>query len=357
MRQRLPSSFALRLALGLFGAACLPAGAQNVPANEAIPFYSTTQAVQALYAQWLQPQSAASAQAGQQLVAALEQLCAAPTASPAALDSARQAFATASQSWDRLGSVALGALVERRSARQIDFQPPRPNLIQKAIATAPADLRAMERVGAPAKGFPTLELLLWDKAQPPAGPRCTYALRVGQDIANELQQLRQAFATAASHDWEEDEDATRQAIAEFINQWVGGVERLRWAQMEKPLRSAGKKTPELPRMASGGSIASWQAQWSGLRQMAIAVDRKVPQAGQDLIPIESYLRGRGLNALADRWFASVEAADRALRQLQTTDLASVQRATQPLAQLKRLMEAEVAPALEINIGFSDADGD
>jgi hypothetical protein len=40
-------------------------------------------------------------------------------------------------------------------------------------------------------------------------------------------------------------------MSEFVNQWVGGMERLRWAHMEKPLRAAqGSKAPEYPRNAS-----------------------------------------------------------------------------------------------------------
>ena len=76
-----------------------------------------------------------------------------------------------------------------------------------------------------------------------------------------------------------------------------------------------------------------------------------------MVPLETYLRGRGLNPLADAWVRQVERAGAALRALQPAPAARVLAAGRELAQVKRLAEAEVAPALEVGIGFSDADGD
>jgi predicted lipoprotein len=41
----------------------------------------------------------------------------------------------------------------------------------------------------------------------------------------------------------------------------------------------------------------------------------------------------------------------------STDTARILAAAKQLAALKRLVENEIAPALGVNIGFSDADGD
>ena len=40
-------------------------------------------------------------------------------------------------------------------------------------------------------------------------------------------------------------------MSEIVNQWIGGVERLRWAAMEKPLRAAAGGSAEYPRGAAG----------------------------------------------------------------------------------------------------------
>lgn len=344
--------------------ATTPAQAQEVEANMAIPFYNTAHAVQGLYGQWFSPQAKAAQASAQALSQALRAHCAAPAApagsAAATLQTARQAYVQSSRQWSSLSAVALGPLVERRSARLVDFRPMRPALLKKAIQSAPADLAAMERIGAPAKGYPALENLLWTQPVEPQTPACAYATLVSEEIGAEMGILRNGFAKLAAQDWSEDGDATTEAMAEFINQWVGGLERLRWADMEKPLRSAGSagsKPPAWEHLASGSTVEVWRAHWQGLRTLAVSVDRKVPRPGVDIVPIESYLRGRGLNPLADRWLKAVNEADAGMRALTEPTAKAVDAATKPLSRLKRLMEGEVAPALEVNIGFSDADGD
>ncbi|MCG3785605.1 imelysin family protein [Delftia acidovorans] len=351
-----PRQILCAAALALLAAA--PVHAQEVDANMAIPFYNTAHAVQGLYGQWFSPQAKAAQASAQALSQALRAHCAAPAGSAAAtLQTARQAYVQSSRQWSSLSAVALGPLVERRSARLVDFRPMRPALLKKAIQSAPADLAAMERIGAPAKGYPALENLLWTQPVEPQTPACAYATLVAEEIGAEMGILSNGFAKLAAQDWSEDGDATTEAMAEFINQWVGGLERLRWADMEKPLRSAGSKPPAWEHLASGSTVEIWRAHWQGLRTLAVSVDRKVPQPGVDIVPIESYLRGRGLNPLADRWLKAVNEADAGMRALTEPTAKAVDAATKPLSRLKRLMEGEVAPALEVNIGFSDADGD
>lgn len=338
--------------------AARPSLAQDAPADVAIPFYNTTHAVQALYSKWFLPQSQAAAASAHLLHQRLQAYCAAgPEQAQQALQAARQAFVQSVQHWSQLSCVALGPLVERRSARLVDFRPLRPALLKKAMQSAPASLAAMERIGAPAKGYPALEHLLWTQPAAPGTPACAYAVLAAQEVGAELGLLERGFAQLAGQDWSEDGEATTEAMAEFINQWVGGLERLRWLDMEKPLRSAGSKPPAWAYLASGSTVQQWQAHWQGLRSLAVSIDRSVPQAGVDLVPIEAYLRGRGLNPLADRWLKAVNEADTAMRGLGALAPEAVELATKPLSRLKRLMEAEVAPALEVNIGFSDADGD
>ncbi|MBO0989165.1 imelysin family protein [Delftia sp. SD018] len=351
-----PRQILCAAALALLAAA--PVHAQEVDANMAIPFYNTAHAVQGLYGQWFSPQAKAAQASAQALNQALRAHCTAPAGSAAAtLQTARQAYVQSSRQWSSLSAVALGPLVERRSARLVDFRPMRPALLKKAIQSAPADLAAMERIGAPAKGYPALENLLWTQPVEPQTPACAYATLVAEEIGAEMGILSNGFAKLAAQDWSEDGDATTEAMAEFINQWVGGLERLRWADMEKPLRSAGSKPPAWEHLASGSTVEIWRAHWQGLRTLAVSVDRKVPQPGVDIVPIESYLRGRGLNPLADRWLKAVNEADAGMRALTEPTAKAVDAATKPLSRLKRLMEGEVAPALEVNIGFSDADGD
>ncbi|WP_311223582.1 MULTISPECIES: imelysin family protein [unclassified Acidovorax] len=332
---------------------------------QAVPFYDTTHALQSLYGHWGAPRAAAFATASQALPVALRALCAAPAAQrDAALTGARAAWTDTMLAWEHLSGASVGPVIARRSQRQIDFAPTRPNLIERAIKTQPQGASAFERVGTPAKGLPALEWLLWTQPAAPATPACSYAVEVALDVEREAVALRAAFETAARTDWaaEDEQERSTQAMAEFINQWVGGIERLRWAHMEKPLRAAqGTRAPEYPRAASGQTSAAWKAEWQALRTLAVLpADAPPPAPGQALVPLETYLRGRGLNPLADRLLKATQTVDTAfaaLDQARGNNGPQVQQTARELAALKRLAEAEIAPALEVSIGFSDADGD
>lgn len=357
----------LRLAFLLAAlAAALPsAHAQSNWRHDAVPFYDTTHALQSLYGHWSQPRAAAFAQDAQALAPALRALCEAQPAQAAAmLDGARGAWRGAMLSWESLSAVAVGPLIERRSQRQIDFAPTRPALIERAIKTQPQGAKAFERIGTPAKGLPALEWLLWTQPAKPGAPACGYAVEVALDVQREADALAAAFEKARATDWgaEEEQERSATVMAEFINQWLGGIERLRWAHMEKPLRAAqGTRAPDYPRAASGQTAAAWAAEWNALRTLAVLPEgASVPAPGQALVPLETYLRGRGLNPLADQLVKTTQAIDAAFAALGKAGKnngAQVQKTAAALSALKRLAEAEIAPALQVSIGFSDADGD
>ncbi|RCW72904.1 imelysin family protein [Pseudorhodoferax soli] len=351
-----------RLVLSGLAALALPAAAQHVPGNVALPFYAPPDFMQGAWRRWYAPRAQEFVQCAQALVAALSAQCAAPAGDSAALAAARNAWGEAALALGRLSSVSVGPLLQRRTLRQIDFAPTRPELIRRAIAAAPLDAAALERIGTPAKGLPALEWLLWTQPPAPGTPACRYAQLLAENVLAEGQALAQAFTALASAqpgpDDEDADEAAAVAMAELVNQWVGGVERLRWPFMDKPLKSAPKgKPPAYPRAASGLSREAWAAQWQGLRTLAVAPDDSVAQPGQDLVALETYMRGRGLNPLADRWAATVRKVDAAVAAARPDAPASVQAASKAVAGLKQLAEAELAPALNIRIGFSDADGD
>ncbi|MGA0570856.1 imelysin family protein [Variovorax sp. VNK109] len=337
--------------------------AQNVAANVALPFYGPPAFMQGVHKQWYGPRSAEFSAHAQALTQGIKAVCqAAPGSESTALAQARETWKDTTLAWEKLVAVAIGPLIERRSLRQIDFMPTRPELIERAIRTAPADARAMERIGTPAKGLPALEWLLWTKPITPASPACRYAQMVVAEVQTEAQALASGFAALAARDWSEDEEAAVAPMSEFVNQWVGGLERLRWANMEKPLRAATtqggtRKPPAYNRTASGLTAQAWAAEWEGVSALAAFRAGNVPQPGQDLVPIETYLRGRGLNPLASKLADTVRQTDAAMKGLTTAQNDRVLGAGRALSAVKRLAEAEVAPALEVNIGFSDADGD
>jgi hypothetical protein len=364
-------------------------------------------------------------------------------ASGEALLGAQQSWLAAADAWERLEAVSVGSTLERRSARRIDFRPSRPRSIRAAInahgrGRAPPNAKALERVGAPAKGLPALEWLLWDPAVPTHAAGCRYATGLAQDVQREAEALAAAHAELATR-WlagsqAEDEDEAQRIearAAEAINQWLAGLEVLRWQQLGKPLamitRGAGESgkvagatgavAPDphddaWPRPPSASHRDAWRARWEALHQLAIGPAPTdgfgtQPTVAPTVISLEALLRGRGRNEDADRWARAVMAADQAMQELTETPagssggvsaataaggqaspgsgtaggpaapdavsgpvpatspgggtplppVATMEQAVQALDAVKQFMQATVAPALAVTLGFSDSDGD
>jgi uncharacterized protein len=329
-------------------------------ARVAVPFYRPAEAMQGLYRTWLLPHASVFFEATKELAASAREGCGSLQTSRT-----REAWIRTLAAWDALAAVPLGPLIERRTVRTIDFQPTRPALIERAIARAPRGAEALRNIGTPAKGLPALEWLLWmlpptqrgtDGALPAAA--CAYVAELANELLRESTAIAAAVRTAADAEW--DEARGDAAFAELLNQWVGAVERLRWTQIDKPRREAatrGQRRVPYPRVASGQTAASWHRQWQAIESLATIAGDETPQPGRQAVPLETYLRGRGLNPLADRWRAQVGRTSGALQGLQPDGAAGLEHAVRELAALKALAEAELAPAVQVSIGFSDADGD
>lgn len=344
----------------LLAAAALPVTGLHAQTGGALafPYYSGEDALQGLYARHLPPLARDFEAQALALTATARQYCAGPATSAALKDAWRRALL----SWQALSSPALGPVIERRSQRQIDFWPTRPALLAKALARAPRTLADMESIGTPAKGFPAFEQLL---AAKPAPAHCPYLVLLAEGIAAEATALRTGFDQLAARDWTSDEDAARSAFAEWINQWLGGLERLRWVHIEQPVqkvRTAGPgHTPEFARRSPADNAAEWRAQWQALRvqaRLSPAQRTQPPQPGQGLIPIEALLMGKGQIALAQRWSQALDRADAAIAALPAKvgdqDLMALSKT---LKGVTTLFQTEVAAALDVPLGFSDADGD
>jgi predicted lipoprotein len=324
----------------------LSGAAQAQPA--AVAPAGAPQFLASAYRDSFQPRATAFAAESAALHKAIDTLCEAPAADAAtALEAARTQWQAATTAWDRLAGVAVGPLVKRRALTALDFNPTRPPLIERAIGSAPVGAEAMERVGTPAKGIPALEWLLWTKKPAPQSPACRYTQQVAIELAREGATLSAGFAELAATDWAADPARTYLAWQELFNQWLGGLERLRWTQIDKPLKtvetSSTGKAPVFARAASGHAAQSWAAQWEALRALAA--------------PVAQALAADGRQPLAERLTQSVAEADAAMQRATPADLPALPAATRALAGVKKLIEAEVAPALEVVVGFSDGDGD
>ena len=143
----------------LAAAAVLAIGAMApAMAQVAVPYYGPEAFAAALQARVEAPRALEFASAAVALEDATAALCSAPdapgrkpakaaeaTAAGQAEDPeeqpgsprqrAREAWLDAANAWERLQALSLGATLERRSARAIDFRPARPALIKRAVGT------------------------------------------------------------------------------------------------------------------------------------------------------------------------------------------------------------------------------
>lgn len=366
------------VALAAMGSAAPFAQAADTP----MPYYTAAQALQSLYGQHLPARAAAFTLAANAQDQALASFCAGPAAAAkTAAAELRGQWQRSHTAWLQLSTPSVGPLVERRSLRQIDFTPIRTALITRAVKKGPQSAADMELVGTPAKGFGALDWLLSQGLQP-ASPECAFALQVAKAISAEAQSLQAALEPLRSKTWSvegsesEPEDVaspgakeTGAAIEEWVNQWLGGLERLRWAQMEKPIKvvGGGGKAPAFARIAMADNWREWQTQWQALHAQALltpAQRQQPPVPGKDLISIEALLLSKGHIALAQRWrdaIGVVDAAMPASGKLPAKEGAQANSEILALATklkgITALYQAEVAPALDIPLGFSDSDGD
>lgn len=347
----------------------------QTPPQPAAPSLTSSAAAQTLFATWFAPQAAQAAQSAAALHAALHAYCAAQTN----IDAPRQAFAQAVLAWERLGAVAMGPQVQRRTARTVDFQPLRSAPFKAVLAQPPKSLVEMETVGGPAKGFAALEVLLFSDPAAPKTAHCAYATLASKEIYQEFQSLEHDLQILNAKRTQQLPDFG--ANAEMLNQWLGGLERLRWLNIEKPLRSASAKKPaQLLRTSSGLTVEGWAAQWQGLRALAAPSLVFLAEQGRDLnqdllqsmqeaaaqgqLNIATLTYAQGWQHLSTQWLQAVLDVDVEMAKLQqqtpATQAITVQTvaaAVQAMARLKALLEGEIAPALQVSIGFSDADGD
>nr|WP_316641878.1 imelysin family protein [uncultured Roseateles sp.] len=315
-------------------------------AADPLPYAAYAAFVRQLHQHWYVPRSAEFAEQSRRLAAVLQGDC----ADTAAL---RTQWLQTVGSWERFSAVRGGALLARRSPREIDFMPTRPEAIAKAIRRAPADAAAMDQIGSPAKGLPALEWLLWAGATPLDAASCRYAQQAAAAVAAEAQLLQRAYELALARGWDDGE--AEYAMYEFLNLWDAGLQKLWWEELDRPLQKAAPNRPALfSRALSGHSLTGWRGQWLGLRQLALGVEAGGPS-------ISAYLRANGQPEAADKLQQQVLEVDRAMAALElpanVAQAAQARATVSALKALQQFAEGEMATALHFVISFFDEDGD
>ena len=339
LRRRLIGWTVAALPIGSFGQASVPLHDPRIAA----PFVTPSQFVRSALEQHFVPAAEAFARS----TAALAEQLGAGCADDGRQDAARAGWRAAMLDWERLSAVAVGPLLERRSARSVDFWPARPVMVRAAIEAQPTTALDLERIGAPAKGLPALEWLLWQGRVD--ARHCAYARLLADDCAREARAILAGFQALSQRAW--DDESALPVLHEWVGQVVGGLEQLRWKKIGKPARSG--RRDDWPRGFSGSTRAAWQAHAEGLRRMLLGPGG----GGIALGSLDALLRGRGHLALAAELERAALQAGRAVAAADPARAPTVAAAQQALARTKAVVEDKAAGALQITVGFSDADGD
>lgn len=114
-----------------------------------MPIYSAAQVMESLYGKVLPERAAAFTASAKAQTQAVSQFC----GGQGKADAVRQQWQGTLTSWAQLSSASLGPLVVRRSLRQVDFTPTRPQLIERAVKKNPKNAADMELVGTPPKAL------------------------------------------------------------------------------------------------------------------------------------------------------------------------------------------------------------
>ena len=217
----------------------------------------------------------------------------------------------------------------------------------------------MDRIGSAAKGLAALEWLLWAPSAPRHPAAMSFATEVARDLLREAEGVAKGFEAMANGEMHE--EAVVASFAEILNQWIGGLEMLRMQRLVRPVeeaRTRGIRAPLMLRPWSGLDAEERSVRWRAIENVSMLSGHEAPQRGRgQLVSIETYLRGRGLNSLADRLRAAMITAAKAMRAAEQDRPVDMLRAAQRLHLVKHLAEMDLAPALEVRVGFSDADGD
>jgi uncharacterized protein len=297
-------------------------------------------------------------------------------ASEATLEAARNAWWTARGPWKRTEVFAFGPYSEGpRLGARIDFWPARPDTIEDVLAdAAELDAAALDGLGAPAKGLPALEYLLYTPGVDlveafETRRRGDYAHAIAEDLVLRAREIWEAWAPGHENFLNELVDAGRTstrfmslnaALGEVVNRIGYTLENDRLEKLGRALGDTSDGTPQpelLESTFSGRSLDDLRDNLSGIERLYTGD----PASG--VLGLDDYLksRGRRLGAIFRELDAALHAAFDALpgplAETLASDPASVRRVMAELAALQRFFQVDVLNALSLSLGFNDNDGD
>jgi uncharacterized protein len=309
------------------------------------------------------------------LAGRVAQLCASPD--DETLGAARDAWWDARAPFKQAEIFAFGPYQDLpwRIGPKIDFWPARPDTVDEVLAgTDPLDEATVLELGAPARGLPAIEYLLYPpEVLPPeeyAGGtrRCEYLTALGADLFARAGDLRRAWDPYGDDYLGELIEAGRgsetfmslpMAVGEVVNRMGFLLENMRNDKLRKPL-GGSVDGPPAPNAAesrfSGRSLEDLRDNVRGLKLVYFGPGEGAPGLG-------SYLRARGkefdpfMTARFDAVMAAIGKVPEPLTLGVAENPRSVVKLIDALDELGRAVQVDILNALATNVAFNDNDGD
>ncbi len=288
-------------------------------------------------------------------------LCAAASAEE--LETARSAWWQARAPLEEAAVFAFGPYSEEplRFGPQLDFRPARIDSIREVLEAPAGEALDAETLGAPQKGFPAIEYLLYEPGLEPSveyaasSRRCAYLLALTSDLVTQSRALGEAWSYDGGRYASELVDAgsgsqtfdsLQMVIGEIVNRMAFTIEAMK-----------NDKLVQAESTLSGRSLEDLRDNLRGVERVFFGTD------AEDEISLDEYLKsiGRERTALVRQALDEARAALDAVPEPLTSAVgeypAQVLAAQTELDELQRVLQVDVLGALSQSVGFSDNDGD
>lgn len=305
-------------------------------------------------------------QASKQQVEQAEALCAKPTAENVA--AMRTAWSDALSAWQQTDALLFGPAIEEQIDFGIYFLPAKKSIIKGVLkAQDRITTETLEQAGVGAQGFGTLEYLLFDReknidfSDDVGKKRCEHVLAASQLIHQHAEVIdtqwqkryAEAFYTAGAGSTEFLE--AEQPLEILVNKVFQTVEKVSGKKLAIPLdkKNNGEHVNayKLEAWRGGHTLQNIQANILGMKR--IIVDGGITE----------WLQAHGQKELAEKLekqftllldyaFASDD-----LFSLLEKDEAVADEFYAQCKVLTQLIKRELAPAMNVQLGFNDNDGD
>lgn len=221
-------------------------------------------------------------EAGKKLVETSQAFCS--DSSEAHFRAVRDAWGETLLAWQRSDALLFGPAVEEQRDFHINFTPPKKLTIQNLLnGTNPITVEAVEKAGVSAQGLATLEYLLFDREKPDteqwaafqgeAGKRrCSYVRASSELLQRDLQHVTSPWSTdkgnyAAAFSQADKSNAhfanSRQAVDTFIGKLYQSAEKIAKNRLGNPLGkglvSSGDNSNTLNKQSNAYQLENWRS--------------------------------------------------------------------------------------------------